>query len=351
MTELSYTPAYESGGKSPLHYRFAGHIPLYGAQIYADRYSLGEPERTGLGALDLLSRGVDRETAAEHLAVTGEVLTSGLEAIQDQLGVNTLEQATATALKRGALQAWRDIRSPRITEQVNNLCDRWLVRRAQSSFAGAPLEPRFRNPPFAASNALHLVRRLYELNINTPAEDAFRAPAVLFSLPQPPPGLQNLPERARQIVPLRAAGLDNVAIANRLGISVNTVKTHLKRLPPAYHTNVMAEIVTKAIVTHDLPVERHPHTPRLSPMLLYSTLGAALGFGNREIARLAHVDENTIKSHIWDVRQIIRRILPNVNPTPRESVVFSLFRLGAFAAETYQQHYSMRPSPMTSPSD
>jgi NarL family two-component system response regulator LiaR len=79
------------------------------------------------------------------------------------------------------------------------------------------------------------------------------AQALIHAVTQPPPLGGDLTEREREVLALLAKGLDNVAIADRLGVSRSTIKTHvssiLSKLGAASRTEAVALALKHGLVT------------------------------------------------------------------------------------------------------
>lgn len=77
--------------------------------------------------------------------------------------------------------------------------------------------------------------------------------ALIHAATRPLPPGHDLTEREREVLALLVKGLDNIAIADRLGVSRSTIKTHvshiLSKLSVASRTEAVALALTHGLVT------------------------------------------------------------------------------------------------------
>ncbi|MDF0645194.1 MAG: response regulator transcription factor [Nitrospira sp.] len=76
-----------------------------------------------------------------------------------------------------------------------------------------------------------------------PDRFAHRAVSALQGSGTPPPGLVHLTEREREILAHAASGQGNKEIADRLGLSLDTVKTHLHHIYQKLHVTGRVEAI------------------------------------------------------------------------------------------------------------
>lgn len=80
--------------------------------------------------------------------------------------------------------------------------------------------------------------------------------------PDPQPDPFRITGRQMQVLLLVAAGLDNNQIAERLGVSMDTVKTHMRRMFEKTNTKFRAHIVGESFRNGTLVLYRPKGTSR-----------------------------------------------------------------------------------------
>lgn len=351
MSETSQSPW-------PITCRFAGEIPLYGAKAYADHYNLSVPQRNGLGALDLLSRGMDPRSTAKRLNLPRPEMGRSIDDVCSYFHTVDICTATAKALRTGALPTWAGRgHLENTTKEETEACFEWVKRNPTDIL---PSKVREVCEKFNYINELHLLRDIfsgyiklkpyYYKDVGRVAHNAFKPPAyALFSLP--PRAATPTPYRQKQVLEGLSYGLSRKVAASGLGIKPNSVKTHTTHLFTRYLVQSAEEATTKGIILGDLPISRREQSIALSPVRLYTSVCIALGPGNKEIAQRAGFSVHTAKTHTVRIRNQLDRFFQglqqdNPDETPftvrsRTSIIRALFELGVFGTEQHEQQYSM----------
>lgn len=116
-----------------------------------------------------------------------------------------------------------------------------------------------------------------------------------------------LTDRQAEVLALLAQGLDRRAIAGRLGLSVETVKSHLGKIFDHLGAHSQAQMVVKAVnlrlldpqtcVSLDQKQRYHGLSPREKEVLRQLANGQDAG-GNKQIASSLTVTGHTVDNHL-----------------------------------------------------
>jgi DNA-binding NarL/FixJ family response regulator len=141
------------------------------------------------------------------------------------------------------------------------------------------------------------------LNIRIPARKLRAAPPVMLDLPAAAPDSHS---RHHQIIALLALGYENREIGDKLGLSVDTIKTHARTARIRFQANNAASLVNRGwqqkLLPHpDLQTGSRRDTPRdfkdWTPRRREIVYHAANGLSVTETGDLMGVSDLTVKSH------------------------------------------------------